>query len=171
MENKYLALIVIAVVAIFAIISIFSLTYIFTSLSSPFIKNEITDDLPIKNETFEGVKIAVPADSTFKKSNQNEIYPKIFTSNEYGIIIYTYITDSHKRDIDYLIPSYIEMNNLTEINLEGLPDNAKAYVDPTYNYTVEIIIISDEGDKAVHLMVDDNEKFAIKMANSVVFPN
>lgn len=171
MENKYLALIIIAVISIFTIVSVFGLDYIVSSLPDSIVKIESKADLPLKNENFDGVKIAVPADSTFRNIDPNIIYPKSFESDGYGISIDTYIVDSRKKDIDYLIPSFIEMNNLTEINLEGLPKNAKAYANPESDETIEIIIINDEGDKAVYIMVMDDEKYAVKMANSVVFPN
>jgi hypothetical protein len=171
MENKYLVLIVIVIISIFAIVSVFGLSYIISSLPDSIVKIESKADLPLKNETFDGVKIAVPADSTFRNIDPNITYPKSFESDGYGIFIDTYIVDSRKKDIDYLIPSFIEMNNLTEINLEGLPKNAKAYANPASDDIIEIFVINTEGNKAVYLMVMEDEKYAVKMANSVVFPN
>lgn len=172
MKNKYLTLIIIVVISIFSIVSIVGLNNIDSLISGSLFKTIPTTDLPLKNETFDGVKISVPADATFKNTTiQNLTYPQSFEAKEYPIYIDTYITNLTKKNIDYIIPSSIEANNLTEINLSGLSKNAKAYLNPAYNDTIIIIIINDKENKAVHLMVDGNEKFAVKMANSVVFPN
>jgi hypothetical protein len=171
MENKYLALIIIGI-SIFTIISVSNLAVIDSLLSGTLVKTTPTTDLPLKNETFEGVKIAVPSDATFKNNTDKDVIsPNSFECKRYEIYIETYITNLTKKDINESISSYIQMNNLNEIQLEGLPKNAKAYVNPAYNDTTEIIIINDEGNKAVILIVIGNEKYAVKMANSIVFPN
>ncbi len=83
--------------------------------------------------------------------------------------INTYVNEATKNDIDYLIPSYITDNNLKKIELKGLPENAQTYTNPS-NFT-EIIIYNEKKDKAIIITISHDNDFAVKIANSVVFPN
>ncbi|WP_297898185.1 hypothetical protein [Methanobrevibacter sp.] len=171
MKNRNLAILIILVIIVFAGV-IGGLFYMFNSslnslvsVSSEF---DTLADSAMKNETFGDVKISVPENITFRLSNDSteSSVPRGYES-DIGIYILIYSDYITKDNINYMTQSYVEANNLSEIKLNGLSANAKAYKSP-YG-TIDVIVTNDEGNKVVILTVPVSDILAVKMANSVTF--
>lgn len=171
MKNKHIAILIIFLIVVVA--GVFGgLFYLFNSSLNSLVSIDYDFDSlangVMKNETFGDVKISVPENITFRMSNDstNSSVPRSYES-DVGIYILVYSEYLTKENIDFMIQEYVETNNFTEIKLDGLSGNSKAYTGP-YN-TREVIIVNDEGNKAVFLTVPTSDELAVKMANSVVF--
>ena len=171
MKNKHIAILIIFLIVVVA--GVFGgLFYLFNSSLNSLVSIDYDFDSlangVMKNETFGDVKISVPENITFRMSNDstNSSVPRSYES-DVGIYILVYSEYLTKENIDFMIQEYVETNNFTEIKLDGLFGNSKAYTGP-YN-TKEVIIVNDEGNKAVFLTVPTSDELAVKMANSVVF--
>ena len=171
MKNKNLAILIIVVIIVFAGVVGGLFYMINSSLNSLVSVNPNFDalaDSDMKNETFGDVKISVPENITFKLSNDSteSSIPRSYES-DIGIYIMVYSDYMTKENINYMTQSYAEVNNLSEIKLEGLSANAKAYKG-SYD-VIDVIVTNDEGNKVVIFTVPMSDKLAVKMANSVVF--
>lgn len=155
MSNKKLAVIIIVFVSIIAIISVVGVSYLFSPV----------DSISMKNESFEGVQISVPSNSLFTQESNG------FTDNIHGITIYTYVTGVDENFINELIDSEPILNNLTEINVSNLSENVKVFKWGQDENMTTIIVTNDEKNKAVFIVSVYDRDLAVKMANSVVFPN
>lgn len=155
MNNKKLAAIIIIFVSILLIVSVVGFFYLFGPVD--------TNDM--KNQTFEGVQVTVPSNSFFIQ-NSNE-----FTDNVNGITMYTYVIGVDENFIKDLTDSEPILNNLTEINVTNLSENAIAFKWNQDESMTTIIVTNDKKDKAILILSVYDRDLAVKIADSVKFSN
>lgn len=173
MENKYLVLIIIAAIAILSIFSVFGFYFITSQISDTSMEiGSNYNDSNLKNVTFGEINVSVPADLTFKNTDTNNIYfGESFESDNNMIFIESYSRNSNGDNLEQLFSDGFKTSEFSETSLDGLPKNSKAYADTKYPEIIYIIVMNENKDQGIVLTVVGNEQLAIKMANSVVFPN
>lgn len=171
MENKHIALILIIVFFLLAVVSVFGFYFISSQvISSPVEVEPQYDDTNLNNETFGKINVSVPADLKFKDTDPNDIYyADSFESEDKMIFIESYSEKFSKDELKRLVWSEFEDGKHSEVKLDGLPKNAKAYKNEEISEIITVVVTDDSGDQAIVLTVVNNDKLAVKMAKSVIF--
>lgn len=155
MKNKYSVLLIFSVIVLI----------IFT-LNDYFI---ISDSSDIWVETFDGVNVSVPVASHFNINPDSNTY----SGGTTGVTIWItpYVNNNTYSSIDDFFSSYMKGRSSSEIEIKGLNNNSKAF-DFKPNSGITIILVSnDKKNKAIIIETASDRDWAVKIANSVVFPN
>ncbi|MCC7562764.1 MAG: hypothetical protein KO253_08080 [Methanobrevibacter arboriphilus] len=124
----------------------------------------------MKNDTFDNINISVPIESHFN------INPGTNTYSGGGMSTMILITPFNSNNSTFdnvgdFWSSYIEGDNVSLTKLDGLNNNSEAFISNSVNTGYFIILVKNNEENRAIVVETGDEKLAVKMANSVVFPN
>ncbi|MCL2687051.1 MAG: hypothetical protein FWE58_00750 [Methanobrevibacter sp.] len=147
------------VIIIIAVFSIFAAVTTASTLES-FIRGVTSGnaDITLKNETFDGVTIAVPTNSNFTQDSGYHV------DNVNRIVIQVVNQGIPESELQAYGDVFAQQGNLTRINSTTLRTNAIAFIGQSN----ERIVLVNGPNQSVVIMAS-NEELAFKIANSVIF--
>lgn len=128
----------------------------------------VSNTVFMKNQTFEDIIVSVPSESIFFKNPNSNTYS---SGGAYGVWVIPFnLNNSTYSGVDDFQHEFIK-EDMSEINISNLIENAKAFVLDNDKNNVAIIITNNEKNMAVIIRTTNGQDLAVKMANSVIFPN
>jgi len=151
MERNTKILSVVAVVLIFLVVVLADMQFgFFPGFSST----------NMKNETFEGITVSVPVDANFTQSAWGP-----YDDDKLGLQVSSMESEltilSFTKTLD-------DRNDMQRIMLDGVPSGSICWKSDA-GYT-HILVVNSDFTRGMCVGAKDNEKLAIQMANSVIFP-
>jgi translation elongation factor P/translation initiation factor 5A len=128
----------------------------------------VSNTVFMKNQTFEDINVSVPSESIFFKNPNSDMYS---SGGAYGVWVIPFnLNNSSYSSVDDFQHEFIK-EDMSEINISNLNDNAKAFVLNNSKNDVAVIITNDENNMAIIVRTTNGQDLAVQMANSVLFPN
>jgi len=115
-------------------------------------------DVTMKNETFDGVTIAVPTTANFTHDSG------YYVDNRNRIVIQVVNQGIPESELQAYADVFAQQGNLTRFNSSALRNNAVAFIGPSN----ERIVLVSGSNQSVIIMAS-SEELAFKMANSAIF--
>ena len=115
----------------------------------------ILNDSSMSQETFDGIKVNVPADAQFTQTLAG------YEDNKYGITINTF------KSKEAMVSFLDNKTNAQMIALGGMPPQSVGF---TEGNTTDIMVTNTNGNEGICIKALD-QNLTVKMANTVVFSN